>query len=201
MSPPTVWLSCGVLRAELEALHRQGKIVGRLLFLDSMLHMTPQKLERKLTAALERAASGGERLVLVYGDCCSRMRELAERFQAARVHAINCAQLLLGPSRYRELMRAQAFLLLPEWTGRWREVLEVELGLKGAVAREFMREHRRELVYVDTGLTPVPRDTLAACSDYTGLPWRVEPVTLDHLRGRLLEAEAEATHAKQEVML
>ena len=55
MSDSTVWISCGVLHAELEELLRLGKIGGELLFLDSMLHMVPQELETMLTAALERS--------------------------------------------------------------------------------------------------------------------------------------------------
>lgn len=188
MSAATVWLGCGVLRAEMEALHREGKIGGGLVFLDSMLHMAPQRLETVLTAELERTASTG-RLVLVYGDCCAGMLDLAKRFGAERVDAINCAQLLLGRLRYRELMREQAFLLLPEWTARWREVVRSELGLSEPVARQFMREHRRLLVYLDTELAEVPQRTIEECSAYTGLPWRVEAVGLGHLLAGLLEAE------------
>lgn len=191
MSASTVWLACGVLRAEMEALRRQEKIGGRLLFLDSMLHMVPQRLEIALAAALEQAASGG-RLVLVYGDCCARMVDLAKQFRAGRVNAINCAQLLLGRARYRERMREGAFLLLPEWAVRWREVMRVELGLSEQVAREFMREQSRALVYLDTGLTEVPRRALEECSAYTGLPWRVEAVALDSFLASLRDAEAAA---------
>ncbi|MFA6560706.1 MAG: DUF1638 domain-containing protein [Verrucomicrobiia bacterium] len=196
MNGETLWLSCGVLRSEMEALHRQGRIAGQLLFLDSMLHMAPPKLETRLTAALEQAAprngSSSTRVVLVYGDCCARMLDLAKQFRAGRVNAMNCAELLLGRTRYHDLMREQAFLLLPEWAPRWREVVRDELGLSEPVARDLMGEHRRLLVYLDTGLAPVPQPALEQCSAYTGLPWRVEPVALDHLLASLLDAEAEA---------
>jgi hypothetical protein len=100
--------------------------------------------------------------------------------------------MLLGRARYRELMHAQSFMLLPEWAVRWKEILQEELGLPPTVARDLMRENRAELVYLDTGLVPVPREELAAFAAYTGLPWRVEPVSLDHLLALLLEAEAAA---------
>ena len=192
MSPATAWLSCGVLRPELEALHRSGRINGALVFLDSMLHMRPQTLETTLAAALEQRGSDGGRLVLVYGDCCARMLDMVRHFRVGRVNAINCAQLLLGRARYRELMKAQSFVLLPEWAVRWKELMETELGLPPTVARDLMQENRRELVYLDTGMVPVPREELADCAAYTGLPWRVEPVALDHLLALLLEAEAAA---------
>lgn len=192
--PPatTVWLSCGVLRAELEALQRAGRLHGELRFLDSMLHMAPPRLQAELEAALGRPGPGGGRLVLVYGDCCGRMLDLVREHRVGRVNAINCAQMLVGRVRYRELMHAQAFLLLPEWAQRWREIMRVELGLSAEVAHDLMREHRREIVYLDTALVPVPHAALAACATYTGLPARVEPVPLDHLLALLLEAEAAA---------
>ena len=73
-----------------------------------------------------------------------------------RTAVINCAQLLLGRARYREAMRDRAFVLLPEWAVRWREVLQNELGLSEEVACDLLQEHRRELVYIDTGLPKCP---------------------------------------------
>ncbi len=192
-TPPTVWLCCGVLRAELEELHRLGKIRGKLQFLDSMLHMDPQKLEIVLAAALEQPGPERGVLVLVYGDCCPRMLDLARRFRVGRVNAINCAQILVGRARYRELTQGQAFMLLPEWTLRWKEIFRVELGLKEEVARDLMQDQSRVLVYLDTGLAKVPQQALADCAAFIGLPWRVEPVTLDNLLAMLLEAQTTAT--------
>ena len=193
MNKSTIWLSCGVLRAELEALHEQGRIGGELRFLDSMLHMCPPRLETVLS---ERLAQEETRpVVLVYGDCCPRMLDLARQFRVGRVEAVNCAQLLLGRPRYRELMRAGAFLFLPEWTLRWRAIFRDELGLTDAVARDFMREHRKEIVYLDIGLTPVPQSTMDECAAYAGLPWRVETVTMEPLLAALLAAEVAANGA------
>lgn len=190
--PATVWLSCGVLRAELEALQRTGRLHGELRFLDSMLHMAPPRLQTELETALGQPGPAGGRLVLVYGDCCGRMLNLVREHRVGRVNAINCAQMLVGRARYRELMHAQAFLLLPEWAQRWREIMRVELGLSPEVARDLMREHRHEIVYLDTALMPVPHTALAECAAYTGLPCRIEPVPLDHLLALLLEAESAA---------
>jgi hypothetical protein len=189
----TIWLSCGVLRDELAELQRRGQIGGELRFLDSMLHMDPQELQIKLEVGLRRADLEGRRRVLVYGDCCGRMLDLARQFRAGRVDAINCAQMLVGRARYRELMRAQAFMLLPEWAPRWEEIMRSELGLTSEIAPDFMREQQRELVYLDTGLTPVPSAALAGCAAFTGLPLRVEAVTLDHLLTQLLAAEEAAS--------
>ncbi len=192
MNNGTVWLSCGVVRAELEALHRQGLIRGRLHFLDSMLHMDPPRLETALTAALEQRLQTPACLVLVYGDCCSRMLDLVTSYRVGRIDAINCAQLLLGRDRYRHLMREGAFLVLPEWADRWERIMQDELGLTHPIAQDLMREHRSSLVYLDTGLVPVPHRQMTDFSAYSGLPWRIETVTLDTMLQLLLTAEADA---------
>lgn len=190
MNPSTIWLCCGVLQAELEQLHRDGRIRGELRFLDSMLHMNPQQLQALLGAELTELCSKGSRVVLVYGDCCSRMLDLVRQFGISRVNAVNCAQMLAGRNRYRELMRDRAFMLLPEWAPRWKEILHDELGLHPEVARDLMRENRRELVYLDTAVAPAPREAVAECAAYTGLPWRIEKVSLNNLLALLLQAES-----------
>jgi hypothetical protein len=188
MSDSTTWICCGVLRPEMESLHHDRKIQGRLVFLNSMLHMNPPVLEDRLSSALQ-AFRLSERVVVVYGDCCPRMRELVRIYSASRVKAINCAQMLLGRERYRQLMEEQAFLLLPEWTLRWNDVIQHELGLGEDVAGDFMQEFGHSLVYVDTGIVPVPYESLRRCAAYTKLPWQVERVTLDNLLVLLHEAE------------
>lgn len=192
MTPHTVWLCCGVVSAEMEELQRRGLIAGELLFLDSMLHMDPPLLEATLTAALAARSGQPGTLVLVYGDCAAHMLDLVRRFRAGRVSVINCAQLLLGRERYRQLMREEAFLVLPEWARRWEQIMKSELGLNEETARGLMGENRGVLVYLDSGLVPVPEQQLAAFSAYSGLPWRVEKVSLDCMLAALLAAQAGA---------
>ncbi|MBT0663681.1 DUF1638 domain-containing protein [Geobacter pelophilus] len=192
MNPHTIWISCGVVRAEMEELHRRGLIDGELLFLDSMLHMDPPQLETRLTATLEQQKAGNGCLVMVYGDCSAHMLDLVRRFHVGRVSAINCAQLLVGRERYRQLMREEAFLVLPEWASRWEQIMKDELGLNKATAHDLMGENRGVLVYLDTGLASVPEQQLQEFSTYTGLPWRVEAVSLDTMLAALMSARTEA---------
>jgi hypothetical protein len=193
MSGETLWLSCGVVQDELTALHRSGALPGTLRFLNSMLHLEPLNMDAVLLHACQTVDPAFSRVVLVYGDCCPDMLQLTHRFQLGRVAAINCAQLLLGRSRYRELMQEEVFLLLPEWAVRWREVMQKGLGLTPEVARDLMQEVRQGgLVYLDTGLIPVPEAELEACAQFSGLPWRLEKVSLAPLLDTLLDAEANA---------
>ena len=199
MNTHTVWLSCGVVRAEMGELQRRGSISGEMLFLDSMLHMDPPKLEAKLIAELARNSGHPGCLVLVYGDCSARMLDLARTYRVGRVNVINCAQLLLGRERYRQLMHEEAFLVLPEWARRWEHIMKSELGLTKEVAQDLMGENRGVLVYLDSGLAPVPESHMAAFSAYSGLPWRVETVTLDCMLAALLEAQSRAIICTEEM--
>lgn len=189
MKTQPVWLACGVLRLELENLLAGGKIDGRILFLDSMLHMVPETLNSELEIELSKADTNAERIVLVYGDCSAHMLDLSDKYRCSRVDALNCVQMLTGKIRYRELMRSQSFMLLPEWALRWKEIMRTELGLTPEIARLLMGENRTEIVYIDTGLAPVPVEELSACGDYTGLPFRIEQTGTDKLLALLLDAE------------
>jgi hypothetical protein len=180
----------------MEELLRRGVISGTLIFLDSMLHMDPCLLEEKLTAVLDRISGKDGSIVLVYGDCTAHMLDLARKFRVGRVSAINCAQLLVGRERYRRLMHEEAFLVFPEWASKWEHVMKHELGLDRAVAHDLMGEHRGKLVYLDTGLVPIPKQQLQEFSAYTGLPWRVERVFLDTMLATLLAAQGESLKKK-----
>jgi len=196
---PPVWICCSILRKEIEYLRQRGDIQGWLEFLDSSLHMLPEQLEKGLATDIDRHGTSEDQVILVYGECCAGMAELERRPNVTRVDAINCAELLFGRSRYRELIRNGAFVFLPEWIGRWRSVFEQEIGLPADVARELMTEDRKELVYADTGLGPVPTNDLEACAAYLGLPWRVEPVGLDHMAAALACTQATVGLSKKAV--
>jgi hypothetical protein len=170
------------LRAELESLAAAGELPGSTQFLDSMLHMQPRELGRQVAGAIERLGGTG---VIVFGDCSPDMVDRIERPGWRRVPCANCVQLVFGPARYRELMMERAFVLMPEWTRRWKTVFVEELGLDAVSAKEILPGLHSRLVYADTGVEPVPKDDLAACSEWTGLPWSVEAVGLGPLRQAL----------------
>lgn len=180
-------LCCSVLRRELEAFLARDYPEAELVFLDSMLHMHPERLRQRLDEAV--AARPDRRCLLVYGDCHARMRETGDRPGCGRTEAVNCADLLLGRERYRTFRNGKAFVFLPEWTLRWRKVFQHELGFSDpALAREFMRENQRSLVYVDTGLMAVPTETLEEISAHFAMPVEVVGVSLDHLRQAIRSA-------------
>ena len=173
-------LACGVFRMEMEALIARGSLDYPVTTLDSMLHMKPAGLERAMERAM--AAGPGDRFLLVYGDCHPRMHEMQDRKNTAKVAGINCCDIVLGRDVYRKLQKELAFIFMPEWTMRWREIFTHELGFKKPdVLQAFIQEHRKKLVYVDTGVLPVPDKTIQDIREFFGMPVEVMPVSLDFL--------------------
>lgn len=188
MHESVVLICCGVLQAEVESLcHAYWPDQG-VRFLPSMMHMHPEQLTKPLQSVLDGELKQGHGVVLIYGDCCARMTELEAMPGVARTRGKNCFELLLGPEEYCRLSHEGAFFLLPEWTRRWKEVFVKELGLNRDNATCLMRDIHRKLMYLDTGLTPVPETSLEECAAYCGLPYEVRPVSLERLRLAIEEA-------------
>ena len=183
-------IACSIFKNEIEALRAAGRLDLPADYLPSMLHMVPERLETRLQTALAEARreEPGAAIVLAYGDCCGHMEELAEGPGQARPEGINCCEILLGSETYRALRREGAFFLMPEWALGWKKVFVNQLGLLGPCAREFMREMHSRVVYLDTGILPVPEAELAEASAFLGLPVEVRPVSLDPLLASLEQA-------------
>jgi hypothetical protein len=179
-------VTCGIFQEEMRVLGPRFPGL-RPVFLDSMLHMRPGALQENIDGLLE--AHRPERVLFIYGDCTPRIIELCRQPGFAKTQGINCCEILLGREDYRRLRRAGAFFFLPEWTVRWRDVFERELGFAGGRGVEDMlREVHSHFLYLDTGVAPVPGQTLSEISRELGLPMSVLRVGL----GRLEENVANA---------
>lgn len=184
--PSTICISCSIFRSELQTLQKRGDLDIPVRFLPSMLHLDPQKLERRLSDLLEETRKSARQVLLLYGDCHPAMHDQEILPGVARIKGLNCPEILLGKDDYRNLLKEGVFFLMPEWTVRWREIFEDELGLIGDVARDLMGEMHTRLLYLDTGIMPIPEKHLRAISEYTGLSWDVIAVGGDHFLEAIL---------------
>jgi two-component sensor histidine kinase len=183
---PVPLVACGIFKAEFAALDAELRERFNPVFLESMLHMDPDRLDQALAAALPPA---GEPAVILYGDCSPHMGEFGEAPARVRTEGDNCCEICLGRDRYRQLRRSKAFFLMHEWALRWERVFKTELGfVSRETARAYMGETMKEAVYLDCGSSPIPEPVLAEASDYLGLPLRVEACGLGHLDAALRAA-------------
>jgi hypothetical protein len=189
-NPRPLCLSCSIFRKEIEALQASGRLDLPVEFLNSMLHMVPAKLESRLGETLAAVRSQNPQLpvVIAYGDCCGHMETFESAPGTSRTDGINCCEIILGRDTYRKLRREGAFFLMPEWALSWKQVFVGQLGLLGPCAKTFMQEMHTRLVYLDTGILPVPHQHLEEASEFLGLPVEVLPVSLDPLLASLNQA-------------
>jgi len=184
---PVLLLGCGVFKHEFDLLPETLRAKFRPVFLDSMLHMEPARLDLILKNALER--QGGEPVVLAFGDCSPHLPDFGNQACTVRVAGCNCCEIWLGKQRYRALRKEAVFFLMPDWALRWEYIIKEELGLKTKdLARDFMAQTMRRAVYIDTGVIPVPTEALEAFSIYTDLPLTVEKVGPAHFAAALKSA-------------
>ncbi len=165
-------LGCGIFAREFGQLPAVLSSRFKPHFLDSMLHMRPEALDLAISARLKEQAGP---LAILYGDCCPHMRELSGGGGRCRTEGCNCIEIALGSARYRELRRERCFFFMPEWVGRWEEIFAFELGLGDPeLARAFMQDEMRRIVYVDTGVADLPRAELERIGERFGLPVSIE---------------------------
>ncbi len=183
-----VCIACSIFKRELQALQEKGQLSFPVRYLDSMLHMKPEQLRDQLTALVDEELQQGRRVILIYGDCQSHMIDLAEKPGVVRTEGINCVEIFLGSQRYRQLRAEGVFFLLPEWAMRWKEIFQNELGLNEDNAKDIMTGMHKKLIYLDTGVFPVPEDHLRALSQYCGLPWSILRTSHEYLLHSILQA-------------
>lgn len=178
---PIHCVACSIFKRELEALREQGKISLPTHYVNSMMHMRPAKLNKLLDSVIKKQEEKSHKTLVLYGECHNHMDDYEHNSNITRVCGCNCIEILLGHETFKKLLKEGAFFLLPEWTKRWREVFQYELGLEGDIAREFMQEMHTRFIYLDTKLAPVPIDTLKEITRELGLPYEIMPITLDNL--------------------
>lgn len=178
-------IACSIFKRELEHLKETGLLDSEVLYLNSMLHMHPEKLGKLLEQTLTKHKD--RKIILLYGDCHSHMMD-TETEHIKKVNGINCCEIFLGSKRYFKLRKQGAFILLPEWLERWREVFQDELGFKDEqIAQRFMNDFHKNLVYIDTGITEVPLEKIDEISSFTGLKCRIESCSGKNLLNEILK--------------
>lgn len=173
-------IACSIFRFEIEHLQSLGKIKVPVIYINSMLHMHPQQLQEILDAKIEEFKKF--RIILMFGDCHARMLDYEKNRNIIRTPGINCCEIILGSEKYRKMRKEGAFILLPEWADRWREVFVDYMGFKHSKgARIFMNEMHKKLVYVVTGTQKRNVALFDEISEYVGLPLEIYTSTMDEL--------------------
>ncbi|OFX56909.1 MAG: hypothetical protein A2066_21295 [Bacteroidetes bacterium GWB2_41_8] len=176
----SIGIACSIFKNEIEFLIEKGKLNTHFIYVDSELHMEPQKLNQVLEKLIRPDC------LFCYGDCHSRMIQQENSGLIERVNGLNCVEIFLGKETYRELRREGAFFLLPEWTLKWERIFKELLGFHSQeLAAQFMNEMHKKLIYVNTGVHEIPVKTLDDISKYFSMPVDVIEIDLIHLENAI----------------
>jgi hypothetical protein len=179
-------LCCSVLRREVETILKLDFPDLAVEYIDSMLHLHPVALQETYDSKLSVLSLPA---LVIIGDCGPSMHSLEKRFDCVRTPSVNCCELLLGRKRYIEYRRKKIFILLPEWTRRWKDVFKKELGFSdGSLASSFMRENCSSIEYLDTGVDEVPNAILKEIEEFLNMQVIITNVGLDNMRAVIFNA-------------
>jgi hypothetical protein len=175
-------IACSIFKKEIESLIESDQLAGEFTYVDSDMHMFPQQLDKVLAKLIKPDC------LLCYGTCHSRMAEQQNAGLIHRVNGLNCCEIFLGSQSYRKLRGEGAFFLLPEWTMKWEHVFKVLLGFsESKLASQFMNEMHTKFIYINTGISPVPHQTLEEISHYFSIPVETIDIDLVHLKNAIKE--------------
>ena len=185
-------IACSVFKLELQLLQKRGEIDLLLRFLDSSLHMKPMELRKHLTFHVKNELKKNNSVIIVFGDCSPHMIEMEEYPNVTRTRGRNCCEIILGREVYEKHLKDGCFFLMPEWSARWREYFQFQLGLDKNIIPDFMNDLHSKILYLDTGVIPLPTKDLKAFSDYCNLPYETMKVSLEHLLLSIHETETQS---------
>lgn len=185
MGNKMIIIACSIFKTELEKLREEGKINIPVVYLNSMLHMYPQQLNELLDAKIEEY--NNLKIILAFGDCHARMVDYENNANITRTPGINCCEIFLGSEKYRAYRKEGAFILLPEWAERWKEVFNDHMGFKSSTnATEFMKEMHTKLVFVNTE-DKIKENVVKEIVDYIHLPYEVISCPITELESAVLK--------------
>ncbi len=169
-------LACSIFQKEIELLKQQGKINIPFEYIDSELHMKPLQLKEVLKSKIK------PQCVLCYGKCEPNLDKNTKYHNVIKTEGLNCIEIILGNKLYRKLRAEGSFFLLPEWTHKWERIFKELLGLSDIeLARQFMNEMHTKMIYVNTGILPIPHKTLIEIEAFFNIPVKVIDIKLDEL--------------------
>jgi hypothetical protein len=177
-------IACSVFKNALKQISPTLKD-EEITYLDSMLHMHPSELQQVLSDELTKSK---EPTLILFGDCTPKMNQDVRKSNIQKIPGVNCIDIMLGETEYKKLKKGGAFFLMAEWTYRWKEVFEDELGLNPTIAPDFFNDLHNKFTYLDDGSIPVPIQTLEEIKSYANLDYEIYTLDMDIFKQKVRTA-------------
>jgi len=203
-------VACAILHPELSRLQEEGFLdAKKVLYIPAGLHIKTKRLEERLTAQLQKALRDcpPEKIIVVQGAKCfvstddpyrridDILRELAPGIK--RVQAAYGYDMLAGKEERNEIAaggdEGRVLWFTPGWLKNWKTIYQRYVGWDRADANANFPGYYDEIVVLD-GLEVAETyqtervEEILELFDWTALPVRCQPISLDRLKGLLLEA-------------
>ena len=204
----TAIVSCGTLRMEIEALKQQGFLdTEHIIFTPPGLHQDVERLETKLTSAIEKAKKTVDKVIVVYGgkfcyvnaDKPTRTMQVIVEEQGpgvGRINATHCMDMLADADTRDAIAQDLAggepvWWMTPGWVKFRHQVFK---GWDKGLANENFPRHTGGAIvldalgFMDQYMAEDPEGFLEYC-DWMGIPMQAHAITLDRFK-ELLVREA-----------
>jgi len=180
---------CSILAEEVEKAMRELGLSNRLHYIAGALHVNFDKMGHALTESLDELKGAEEQSALIVGTKCHPdIRKIAESYNSGIIHGSNCIEMLLGEEKLQELdNECNTFYITSGWLKNWRSIF-CEGGLEWDPVDARINFGRYErILLLATGSAEFADEDILEFFGYTEVPIETYPVTLDHLKKKILE--------------
>ena len=134
-------VSCGILKKEIESLISKNNWPINTVFLDSSLHVEPDRLLSSLIIVLSRHRE--RKVSVIFGACHPMLDDVLAMLGIKRMQAQNCIGMLIGKKIFEEQLSDGAFFLLEDWARKWVRILEKTFGDSPEMIKQvFQQGHK-----------------------------------------------------------
>ena len=203
-------VACAILQPELSRLQEEGFLDAKqVYYIPAGLHIKTERLEERLTAQLQKALKdcSPEKIIVVQGAKCfvstddpyRRIDDII-REQDPRIKRVQAAYGydMLADKDERNQVAAggdegRVLWFTPGWLRNWKTIYQRYVGWDRADANANFPGYYDEIVVLD-GLDVAETyqtervEEILELFDWTGLQVRCQPISLDRLKGLLLDA-------------
>ena len=203
-------VACAILQPELSRLQEEGFLDAKqVYYIPAGLHIKTERLEERLTAQLQKALENcaPEKIIVVQGAKCfvstddpyRRIDDII-REQDPRIKRVQAAYGydMLADKDERNRVAAggdegRVLWFTPGWLRNWKTIYQRYVGWDRADANANFPGYYDEIVVLD-GLDVAETyqtervEEILELFDWTGLQVRCQPISLDRLKGLLLDA-------------
>jgi hypothetical protein len=203
-------VACAILQPELSHLQEEGFLDAKKIFyIPAGLHIKTERLEERLTAQLQKALKmcPPEKIIVVQGTKCfistddpyRRIHDIIGE-QAAGIKQVQAAygyDMLAGREDRDAIAtggdEGRVLWFTPGWLRNWKTIYQRYVGWDRADANANFPGYYDEIVVLDgLGVAETYQtervEEILELFDWTGLQVRCQPISLDRLKGLLLEA-------------